>query len=228
MAMPTGSSVQPRIRMADRRYVSPACLRIEGEPTTPTDRLARRTNCSSRRGRADRSPSSAAASACPSPAVAERLQRLERDGVITRLPARRRPARARLLAERDHPHPPRARASCARSPTSRRDTPEVVECHRITGDDCYVMKAHVRDVEHLEEVIDRFVALRPDDDLDRAVLAGAGPRARPSPRPRGGRAPPARASPVARRRRRAAPRGRAARPAPSSRTRPAPRSPPAA
>jgi Lrp/AsnC family leucine-responsive transcriptional regulator len=35
-------------------------------------------------------------------------------------------------------------------------TPEVVECHRITGDDCYLMKAHARDVEHLEEVIDRF------------------------------------------------------------------------
>ena len=39
-----------------------------------------------------------------------------------------------------------------------RRTPEVVECNRITGDDCYIMRAHVRDVEHLEEVIDRFVA----------------------------------------------------------------------
>jgi Lrp/AsnC family transcriptional regulator, leucine-responsive regulatory protein len=37
-------------------------------------------------------------------------------------------------------------------------TPEVVECHRITGEDCYFMKAHVRDVEHLEELIDQFVA----------------------------------------------------------------------
>ena len=35
-------------------------------------------------------------------------------------------------------------------------TPEVVECHRITGEDCYFMKAFVRDVEHLEEVIDAF------------------------------------------------------------------------
>jgi Lrp/AsnC family leucine-responsive transcriptional regulator len=26
----------------------------------------------------------------------------------------------------------------------------------VTGEDCYVMLAHVRDVEHLEEVIDRF------------------------------------------------------------------------
>jgi Lrp/AsnC family leucine-responsive transcriptional regulator len=37
-------------------------------------------------------------------------------------------------------------------------TPEVVECHRITGEDCFFMKLHVRDVEHLEEVIDEFAA----------------------------------------------------------------------
>ena len=37
-----------------------------------------------------------------------------------------------------------------------RDTPEVVECNRITGDDCYLMRVHLRDVEHMEEVIDRF------------------------------------------------------------------------
>ncbi len=39
-----------------------------------------------------------------------------------------------------------------------RETPEVTECQRITGEDCFIMRAHVRDVEHLEEVIDRFVA----------------------------------------------------------------------
>jgi len=37
-----------------------------------------------------------------------------------------------------------------------RRTPEVVECHRVTGEDCYVMTAHIRDVTHLEEVIDGF------------------------------------------------------------------------
>jgi len=35
-------------------------------------------------------------------------------------------------------------------------TLEVVDCRRITGEDCYIMTAHVRSVEHLEEVIDRF------------------------------------------------------------------------
>ncbi len=39
-----------------------------------------------------------------------------------------------------------------------RKTPEVVDCRRITGEDCYIMTVHVRSVEHLEEVIDRFAA----------------------------------------------------------------------
>jgi Lrp/AsnC family leucine-responsive transcriptional regulator len=39
-----------------------------------------------------------------------------------------------------------------------RDTPEVIECHRVTGDDCYVATAYVRDVEHLEAIIDEFAA----------------------------------------------------------------------
>jgi Lrp/AsnC family leucine-responsive transcriptional regulator len=36
-------------------------------------------------------------------------------------------------------------------------TPEVTECHRVTGDDCFIMRLHVRDVLHLEELIDTFV-----------------------------------------------------------------------
>lgn len=35
---------------------------------------------------------------------------------------------------------------------------EVVECHRITGEDCYLVKAHVRDVSHLEKPIDQIAA----------------------------------------------------------------------
>ena len=31
-----------------------------------------------------------------------------------------------------------------------RRTPEVVECHRVTGEDCYYLRVTVRDVEHLE------------------------------------------------------------------------------
>jgi Lrp/AsnC family leucine-responsive transcriptional regulator len=91
-----------------------------------------------------------------SPAVAERLQRLESDGVIEGYHAELSPralgyALTAVLRIRPAPRELRKVASLAQ------DTPEVTECHRITGEDCFFMKLHVRDVDHLEEVIDRFV-----------------------------------------------------------------------
>ena len=91
------------------------------------------------------------------PAVAERVSRLERDGVITGYHARIDPRAlgyALGVVIRVRPAP----REITKVATLARETPEVVECHRITGEDCFFMKAHVRDVEHLEEVIDRFVA----------------------------------------------------------------------
>ena len=37
-----------------------------------------------------------------------------------------------------------------------KNSPEVVECHRGTGADSFIMKVHVRSVEHLEGLIDRL------------------------------------------------------------------------
>ena len=93
-----------------------------------------------------------------SPAVAERLKRLEGEGVITGYCAQISPRALGLslgVIIRIRPNP-RQLADVA---ALARDTPEVVECHRVTGEDCYFAKAHVRDVEHLEEVIDRFAVL---------------------------------------------------------------------
>jgi Lrp/AsnC family leucine-responsive transcriptional regulator len=91
-----------------------------------------------------------------SPAVAERVQRLESDGVIRAYRAELSPrslgyALSAVLRIRPSPRELQKVALLAQ------DTPEVTECHRITGEDCYFMTLHVRDVEHLEEVIDRFV-----------------------------------------------------------------------
>jgi len=36
------------------------------------------------------------------------------------------------------------------------DTPEVMECHRVTGEDCYIMKVVFGSIDDLEELIDRF------------------------------------------------------------------------
>jgi len=91
------------------------------------------------------------------PAVAERLRRLEGLGVISGYHAVVDPRRLGyglgvLIRLRPAPRQIAAAAQLAR------DTPEVVECHRVTGEDCFVMTAHVRDVEHLERLIDQFVA----------------------------------------------------------------------
>jgi Lrp/AsnC family transcriptional regulator, leucine-responsive regulatory protein len=93
-----------------------------------------------------------------SPAVAERIQRLEQEGVIRGYRTEIDPRAVGLSLTaviRVRPAPLQLQnvAELAQR------TPEVVECHRITGEDCYFMTAHVRDVEHLEEVIDHFVAL---------------------------------------------------------------------
>ena len=89
------------------------------------------------------------------PAVAQRLRGLEDAGVITGYRAVIDPRKLGyqlgvLIRIRPAPRNIAAVADIARQ------TPEVVECHRVTGDDCFVMTAYVRDVEHLEELIDTF------------------------------------------------------------------------
>jgi Lrp/AsnC family transcriptional regulator, leucine-responsive regulatory protein len=89
------------------------------------------------------------------PAVAERLARLEDDGTIRGYRAEVDPralgySLSVVIRVRPAPRELKKVADLAVR------TPEVVECHRITGEDCYFMKAHVRDVTHMEEVIDLF------------------------------------------------------------------------
>ena len=36
--------------------------------------------------------------------------------------------------------------------------PEVAECHRITGEDCFILKVYVKEISNLDHVLDRFLA----------------------------------------------------------------------
>jgi Lrp/AsnC family transcriptional regulator, leucine-responsive regulatory protein len=92
-----------------------------------------------------------------SPAVAERVRRLERVGVITGYRAEVDP---RLLGfqltaiVRIKPAP----GQLPRIPELAAAIPQISECHRITGEDCFYMKVYLRSIEELSGLLDRFLA----------------------------------------------------------------------
>jgi Lrp/AsnC family transcriptional regulator, leucine-responsive regulatory protein len=91
------------------------------------------------------------------PAVAERLRRLTDSGALC------------VRAEVD-PHA-LGYTICAIvrvSPSTRdlklipdlaRQLPQVTECYRITGEDCYLLKLYLRSIQELEPILDRFTPL---------------------------------------------------------------------
>ena len=92
------------------------------------------------------------------PAVAERLQRLERAGVITGYRAVVGPkALGYPIAAFVRIRPTTRRLQ--QIPQLAREIPEIVECHRVTGEDCYVLKLHLRSMDDLEEILDRLIVL---------------------------------------------------------------------
>lgn len=90
------------------------------------------------------------------PAVAERVQRLERGGVITGYRAEIDPRAVgyQLTAiVRIKPAP----RQIAKIPELAAEIPQISECHRITGEDCFFLKVHLRSIDDLSELLDRFL-----------------------------------------------------------------------
>jgi Lrp/AsnC family leucine-responsive transcriptional regulator len=90
------------------------------------------------------------------PAVRERLTRLEDSGVIRGYRLDVDPAALGLPVAawvRVRPGPgqlPKIAELAAR-------TPQVSECHRISGEDCFLLKVHVPALADLEAVLDQFL-----------------------------------------------------------------------
>src|SRR5689334_5540833 len=90
-----------------------------------------------------------------SPAVAERVRRLEEAGIITGYHAAVNyekvglPLLALMRLSEVGDRGERVAALV-------RDIPEVIECHRVTGSDSYVLKIVATSIAHLEALIDRF------------------------------------------------------------------------
>lgn len=92
-----------------------------------------------------------------SPAVTERVRRLEDAGVITGYRLEVNPAALGLALTayvRIRPDP----GQLPRVAEVARAIPEVVECHRITGEDCFILKVHFPAMDQLDRVLDRFLA----------------------------------------------------------------------
>jgi Lrp/AsnC family leucine-responsive transcriptional regulator len=90
------------------------------------------------------------------PSVAERLKRLEEAGVIRRFTVEIDPAALGYgLAAYIRIRPTTGQTGAVAKLLT--ELPEIVECDRITGDDCFIARAHVRSVEALERLIDRIV-----------------------------------------------------------------------
>jgi Lrp/AsnC family transcriptional regulator, leucine-responsive regulatory protein len=91
-----------------------------------------------------------------SPAVAARVQRLERAGVITGYRAEIDPRTLgyHLTAiVRIKPGP----GQLPRIPELAAEIPEISECHRITGEDCFYLKVYLRSIDELSGLLDRFL-----------------------------------------------------------------------
>ena len=92
------------------------------------------------------------------PAVAERVLRLERGGVITGYRAEVDPkaigypigAVVRVRPTTRH---------LQKIPELAKEISEVVDCHRITGEDCFFIRLHLRSMDDLEGILDRFLVL---------------------------------------------------------------------
>jgi Lrp/AsnC family leucine-responsive transcriptional regulator len=93
-----------------------------------------------------------------SPAVAERVRRLEEAGVIRGWRIDVDPAALGLpLTAHIRVRPSSGRL--AEVATLAASIPEVTECHRVTGEDCFVLTLHLPTMDQLDRVLDRFLRL---------------------------------------------------------------------
>jgi Lrp/AsnC family leucine-responsive transcriptional regulator len=89
-----------------------------------------------------------------SPAVADRLRRLQDSGILSyRAEVDPRALGYTLCAiVRISP----SGGGLRLIPGIARDVPNVTECYRITGEDCYFMKLFLRSIDELEPILDLF------------------------------------------------------------------------
>ena len=91
-----------------------------------------------------------------SPAVAERVRRLEETGVIEGYRLEINPVALGLPIAayvRIRPNP----GQLPKLAEMAKSIPEIVECHRVTGEDCFILKVYLPSLDQLDRILDRFL-----------------------------------------------------------------------
>ena len=91
-----------------------------------------------------------------SPAVTERVRRLEELDVICGYRLEINPAALGLPIAayiRLRPNP----GQLPKIAELALEIPEVVECHRVTGEDCFILKVYLPCLDQLDRILDRFL-----------------------------------------------------------------------
>jgi Lrp/AsnC family leucine-responsive transcriptional regulator len=111
---------------------------LEKNPRAPISQLARRVGMSN-------------------PAVKERILRMEESGVLTgyRLELNPKELGYHVIAfVRVRPIPGHLNKIAELAQT----IPEITECHRVTGEDCFILKIFLKEISNLDRVLDKFLA----------------------------------------------------------------------
>jgi Lrp/AsnC family transcriptional regulator, leucine-responsive regulatory protein len=91
-----------------------------------------------------------------SPAVTERVRRLEETGVIRGYRLEINPAELGLPIAayvRIRPNP----GQLPKIADLAQRIPEIVECHRVTGEDCFILKVCLPSLDQLDRILDIFL-----------------------------------------------------------------------
>ena len=117
------------------------------------------------------------------PAVRERVQRLEDSGVIRGVRLDLDPkllGYPMAVVVRIRPMP----GQIPKIIELAQNTPQVVECHRITGEDCFILRLHLESIEVLDSVLDAFLSY---GQTTTSIIQSSPVMPRPLPLPNGAR-----------------------------------------
>ena len=141
------------VSLSERKVLRDDCLQSD---TSPLDRIdaaiLRELSLDARIPRAEL----ARRVGLSAPSVGDRVRRLEDTGVIVGYGVQIDPSKlgyGLTLVIRARPLPGKMQNMIE----AIKETPQIVSCERISGGDCFIARAHVRDVLEMEAVIDRIV-----------------------------------------------------------------------